>query len=96
MIPRLHARTHSPRDPLAEALGRPLSPNEGLTEYTIVAHWPDLNYYTPNDEQRTGHPSSGPSTSKIPTWSIRSLPVRTTTDGRSSISTSASTRTTGS
>ncbi|MFR9792625.1 relaxase/mobilization nuclease [Streptomyces sp. MB22_4] len=52
MIPRLHARTHSPRDPLAEALGRPLSPNEGLTEYTIVAHWPDLDYYTPNDEQR--------------------------------------------
>ncbi|MEV7795552.1 relaxase/mobilization nuclease [Streptomyces sp. NPDC087512] len=53
MIPRLNARTHSPRDPLAEALGRPLSPNEGLTEFTIVAHWPDLDYYTPNDEQRT-------------------------------------------
>ncbi|MFD5478589.1 relaxase/mobilization nuclease [Streptomyces hawaiiensis] len=53
MIPCLQARTHSPRDPLAEALGRPLSPNEGLTEYTIVAHWPGLDYYTPDDEQRT-------------------------------------------
>ncbi|SBT91850.1 hypothetical protein GA0115233_103637 [Streptomyces sp. DI166] len=53
MIPRLHARTHSPRDPLAEALGRPLSANEGRTEYTIVAHWSGLDYYTPDDEQRT-------------------------------------------
>ncbi len=53
MIPRLHARSRSPREPLAEALGRPLSPNEGLTEYTVVAHWPGLDYYTPDDEQRT-------------------------------------------
>ncbi|MFE9976500.1 relaxase/mobilization nuclease [Streptomyces hirsutus] len=53
MISRLHARTHSPREPLAEALGRPLTPNEGLTEYTVVAHWPGLDYYTPDDEQRT-------------------------------------------
>ncbi|WP_370667173.1 relaxase/mobilization nuclease [Streptomyces sp. IBSBF 2507] len=53
MIPRLHGRTHSPREPLAEALGQPLSPNDGLTEYTVVAHWPGLDYYTPNDEQRT-------------------------------------------
>ncbi|MGA5065314.1 hypothetical protein ACPB9E_16405 [Streptomyces exfoliatus] len=34
MIPRLHERTHAPRDPLAEALARPVSPNEGLTEHT--------------------------------------------------------------
>ncbi|MFF8447691.1 relaxase/mobilization nuclease [Streptomyces leeuwenhoekii] len=53
MIPCLHARSHSPRDPLAEALGRPLSPDEGLTEYTVVAHWPGLDYYTLDDEQRT-------------------------------------------
>ncbi|MEV6880676.1 relaxase/mobilization nuclease [Streptomyces sp. NPDC051135] len=53
MIPRLHPRAHSPREPLAEALGRPLSTNEGLTEYTVVAHWPGLDYYTPDDEQRT-------------------------------------------
>ncbi|MFJ6529976.1 MULTISPECIES: hypothetical protein [Streptomyces] len=50
MIPRLHPRAHSPREPLAEALGRPPSPNEGLTEYTVVAHWPGLDYYTPDDE----------------------------------------------
>ncbi|MEU9280272.1 relaxase/mobilization nuclease [Streptomyces sp. NPDC048341] len=53
MIPRFHERTHTPHDPLAEALGRPLSPIEGLTEYTVVAHWPGLDYFSPDDEQRT-------------------------------------------
>lgn len=53
MMPSLRARTHSPREPLDEALGRPLSPSEGLTEHTVVAHWPGLHYYTPADEQRT-------------------------------------------
>ncbi|WP_329295672.1 relaxase/mobilization nuclease [Streptomyces pseudovenezuelae] len=53
MIPRLHERTRTPHDPLAKALGRPISPNEGLTEYTVVAHWPGLDYFTLDDEQRT-------------------------------------------
>jgi hypothetical protein len=53
VIPRLHERSHTPSEALAEALGRSVSPNEGLTEYTIVAHWPGLDYYTPDDEQRT-------------------------------------------
>ncbi|MER6556697.1 relaxase/mobilization nuclease [Streptomyces sp. NPDC001027] len=53
MIPRLNERTHTPHDPLAEALGRLISPNEGLTEYTVVAHWPGLDYFAPDDEQRT-------------------------------------------
>lgn len=52
MIPRLHERTHRPHDSLAEALGRPVSPNEGLTEYTVVAHWPGLDYFTLDDEQK--------------------------------------------
>ncbi|AWW36516.1 relaxase/mobilization nuclease [Streptomyces cadmiisoli] len=52
MIPRLHERTHRPHDPLEEALGRPVSPNEGPTEHTIVAHWPGLDYFTLDDEQR--------------------------------------------
>ncbi|MFE1027658.1 relaxase/mobilization nuclease [Streptomyces sp. NPDC058818] len=52
-MPCVRARAHSPREPLDEALGRPLSTNEGLTEYTVVAHWPGLDYYTPDDEQRT-------------------------------------------
>ncbi|MEU2131765.1 relaxase/mobilization nuclease [Streptomyces sp. NPDC018352] len=52
MIPRVHERTHTPHDALAEALGRPVSPDEGLTEYTVVAHWPGLDYYTLDDEQR--------------------------------------------
>ncbi|MFI1677405.1 relaxase/mobilization nuclease [Streptomyces sp. NPDC020607] len=52
MIPRLHERTHTPHDSLEEALGRPVSPNEGLTECTVVAHWPGLDYYTLDDEQK--------------------------------------------
>ncbi|RZU14378.1 hypothetical protein EV567_4407 [Streptomyces sp. BK239] len=96
MIPRLHERTHRPHDPLEEALGRPVSANEGLTDHTIVAHWPGLDYFTLDDEQRPGRPSSGQSTSKTPTWSTRSPPAPTTTGGRSSTSTSAFTRTTGS
>lgn len=52
MIPRLHERTHTAHDPLAEALGRPVSPNEGLTEYTVVVHWPGLDYFTLDDEQK--------------------------------------------
>ncbi|MDV9194403.1 relaxase/mobilization nuclease [Streptomyces sp. Wh19] len=52
MIPRLHIRAHTPRAPLAEALGRPVSPDEGLTDHTVVAHWPDLDYYTLDDEQK--------------------------------------------
>jgi hypothetical protein len=53
VIPRLHERTHTPHDPLAEALGRPVSPDEGLTQYTVVAHWPGLDYFTLDDEQKT-------------------------------------------
>lgn len=52
MIPRLHERTHTPHAPLAEALGRPVSPNDGLTEYTVVAHWPGLDNFTLDDEQK--------------------------------------------
>ncbi|MCZ9354090.1 relaxase/mobilization nuclease [Streptomyces mutabilis] len=53
MMPNVRARTYSPRVPLDEALGRPASPTEGLTEHTVVAHWPGLDSYTPDDEQRT-------------------------------------------
>lgn len=53
MIPRLHERPHRPHDPLEEGLGRPVSPNEGLTKYTVVAHWPGLDYFTLDDEQKT-------------------------------------------
>ncbi|MDX2683243.1 relaxase/mobilization nuclease [Streptomyces soliscabiei] len=53
MIPHLHERSRRPHGPLAEALGRPLSPNEGLTEYTVVAHWTGLDFDTPDDEQKT-------------------------------------------
>ncbi|MER6500149.1 relaxase/mobilization nuclease [Streptomyces sp. NPDC001455] len=52
MTPRLNKPTHAPRDPLAEALGRPVSPDEGLTEHTVVAYWPGLNHYTVGDEQK--------------------------------------------
>ncbi|MFE9725953.1 relaxase/mobilization nuclease [Streptomyces sp. NPDC005794] len=51
MIPRLHVRSHSPHDALAEALGRPVSSTECLPEYTVVAHWSGLDYYVLDDEQ---------------------------------------------
>jgi len=53
VIPRRHERTHTPHDSLAAALGRPVSPNEVLTEYTVLAHWPGLDYLALDDEQRT-------------------------------------------
>ncbi|MGW3240671.1 relaxase/mobilization nuclease [Streptomyces olivaceus] len=53
MIPRLHERTHRSHGPLEEALGRPVSPNEGLTEYTVVAHWPGLDHFTLDDEHKS-------------------------------------------
>ncbi|MFI2204620.1 hypothetical protein ACH47Z_28310 [Streptomyces sp. NPDC020192] len=53
MIIRIHRRDISPNEPLTEALGRPVSDHEGLTEHTVVAHWPGLDYYTLDDEQKT-------------------------------------------
>ncbi|AUH40533.1 relaxase/mobilization nuclease [Streptomyces sp. CMB-StM0423] len=53
MIPRIHQRTHTAVEPLAQALGRPVSPEDGLTEHTVVAYWPGLDDYTQDDEQRT-------------------------------------------
>ncbi|MFD5108951.1 relaxase/mobilization nuclease [Streptomyces cinereoruber] len=45
MIPRLHEQSDTPYDPLAEALGRPIPPNERLPERSVVAHWPGLDDY---------------------------------------------------
>ncbi|MGP3684616.1 relaxase/mobilization nuclease [Streptomyces sp. IBSNAI002] len=46
----MHGLSTSCVDGLAEALGRPVSDQEGLTtEGTIVAHWSDLDYFTNED-----------------------------------------------
>ncbi|MEK8146174.1 hypothetical protein NKH18_48030 [Streptomyces sp. M10(2022)] len=66
MIIRVNPRDLSPNEPLAEALGRPVSGQEGLTDHTVVAHWPGLDYYTPSTNSRSGRPSSGPSTWTTP------------------------------
>lgn len=50
MIIRIGPRDISAVDPLAEALGRPVSDREGPTGHTVVAHWPGLGYYS--DEER--------------------------------------------
>ncbi len=51
MIAKLHGRGISSTDALAEALGRPVSDQEGLTtEGTVIAYWSLLDYYT--DESR--------------------------------------------
>ncbi|MFE4055213.1 relaxase/mobilization nuclease [Streptomyces sp. NPDC059096] len=51
MIPRVHERARAARDPLGEALGREVSVHEGLTDYTVVANWHGLDYYTVDDEE---------------------------------------------
>lgn len=52
MISRVHIRGIDATEALAEALDRPVSDQEGLTEYTVVAHWPGLDQYTLDDEQK--------------------------------------------
>ncbi|AZP17894.1 hypothetical protein EJC51_18440 [Streptomyces aquilus] len=53
MIIRIGPRDLSAVEPLAEALGRPVSGQEGLTDHTVVAHWQNLDLYTPLDEAQT-------------------------------------------
>ena len=53
MIIRIGPRDLSAGEALAEALGRPVSDREGLTDHTVVAHWNNLDVYTPLDEGQT-------------------------------------------
>ncbi|MFD3910067.1 relaxase/mobilization nuclease [Streptomyces sp. NPDC058603] len=53
MMPRVNERTHTPHDPLSEALGRAVPIEGGLTEHAVVAYWPALDSYTLDDEQAT-------------------------------------------
>ncbi|MCX5417684.1 hypothetical protein [Streptomyces sp. NBC_00059] len=50
MIIRIGQRDISAVAPLTEALGRPISDQEGLTDHTVVAHWGNLDVYTSFDE----------------------------------------------
>lgn len=53
MIPYVHEPSVSAVEALAEALGRPVSDQEGLTtDHTVVAHWPGLDYYTQDDLEK--------------------------------------------
>ncbi|MFE7889296.1 hypothetical protein [Streptomyces sp. NPDC057412] len=52
MIIRIHERGIDPNEGVAEALGRPVSTREGLTDDTVLAHWPGLDHYALDDEQR--------------------------------------------
>lgn len=51
MIPRVNERTHTPHDPLSEALARPIPIEGGLIEHSVIAYWPGLDAYTLDDEQ---------------------------------------------
>lgn len=53
MIPRVNERTHTPFDPLSEALGRAVPIEGGLAEHALVAYWPGLDSYLLDDEQAT-------------------------------------------
>ncbi|MEU3747293.1 MULTISPECIES: hypothetical protein [Streptomyces] len=52
MIPRLNERGRFAAEHLSAALGSPVSEREGLTEHTVVAHWPGLDLYTLDDEHK--------------------------------------------
>lgn len=52
MIPLVHPRTFHAHEALTDALGRPVSPDESRPEHTVVAHWPGLEHYTLDDEQK--------------------------------------------
>ncbi|CAM5570468.1 relaxase/mobilization nuclease [Streptomyces aurantiogriseus] len=51
MIPYLRPRCAEAREALESALGRAVSDQEGLTDHTIVAYSPPLDFYTLDDEQ---------------------------------------------
>ncbi|MCX4501079.1 hypothetical protein [Streptomyces anulatus] len=68
MIIRINPRALDPTEPLAEALGRPVSSQEGLTDHTVVAHWPGLDYYTPFDEQQIWRSTEWAEHLDDPTW----------------------------
>lgn len=53
MIPRIHQRTYTAVGPLTKALDRQVSPEDVLTEQTVVAYWPGLDGYRQNDGQPT-------------------------------------------
>ncbi|MBT2409350.1 relaxase/mobilization nuclease [Streptomyces sp. ISL-12] len=53
MIPLVHPRSFLTREALTDALGRPVSRDESRPEHTVVAHWPGLDHYTLDDEQKT-------------------------------------------
>ncbi|MFE3645890.1 relaxase/mobilization nuclease [Streptomyces sp. NPDC059169] len=53
MIPRVNERAIAAHEPLGDALARPVSTDEGLTEHTVVAYWPGMDFYTLDDEQAT-------------------------------------------
>ncbi|MFC5253041.1 relaxase/mobilization nuclease [Streptomyces nigrescens] len=53
MITRVNEPTHTPHDPLSEALGYAVPIAGGLTEHAVVAYWPGLDSYLLDDEQAT-------------------------------------------
>ncbi|MGY9065385.1 hypothetical protein [Streptomyces sp. CAS3] len=83
MIPRLHERARAPHDPLAEALGRPVSPDDGPIEHFVVAHWPGLDHYTVDRGQKTWSCAQWAEHLDDAYWSTPSPPGRAVLGGRS-------------
>ncbi|MFD4257625.1 hypothetical protein ACFWR9_08330 [Streptomyces sp. NPDC058534] len=71
MIIRIHQRGNDPNDALAEALGRPVSRQEGLTDHTVVAHWPGLDAYFLDDEERIWASAEWAQHLNHPSWQHR-------------------------
>ncbi|MER5443204.1 hypothetical protein [Streptomyces sp. NPDC002790] len=71
MIIRIHPRGIDPNEALAEALGRPVSRQEGLTDHTVVAHWPGLDAYFLDDEDRIWASTEWAQHLNHPSWQHR-------------------------
>ncbi|NEB09777.1 hypothetical protein G3I32_13040 [Streptomyces coelicoflavus] len=71
MIIRIHERGIDPNDAVAEALGRPVSRQEGLTDHTVVAHWPGLDAYFLDDGDRVWTSADWAQHLNIPSWQHR-------------------------
>lgn len=71
MIIRIHERGIDPNDAVAEALGRPVCRQEGLTDHTVVAHWPGLDAYFLDDEDRVWTSAEWAQHLNHPSWQHR-------------------------
>ncbi|MEV5878069.1 hypothetical protein AB0L75_28350 [Streptomyces sp. NPDC052101] len=68
MIPRIHERGLDPAIALAKALGRRVGTHAGPIDHTVIAHWPGLDAFAPDDEHNTWTSAEWAEHLDDPTW----------------------------